>query len=865
MKTKTINKNSVITISNEHLTHLTKSLYKQLNIKNIKLHNPLIDLITSSNSSDYLYNELLCSNASCDVSSNVSNISSNTNYLKSNQLLYSIEYIIDDSEDELNNKIDILKTMINSNVSSAEIDTYINDSFETIMKNSNVDVNTLATNDNDETTETTETTDDEDDNEYDNQQDDFMNNIDESMHEYKKYVYTKCNKLDDADEVMNNYTLISKIINNDKITIDKVFCKKSPLLEPLKTINYLYSNDEAFIENTIFNSYDDYSKSKLNDINNASFVEASLLYLTSKLTENELCPTFPLYYGSVNGLSKCYYHNITDEYHALKTEDWFIKHTNNNDIDLYYIDLNDYTSSKASTHNSNTSKSSTLSESAYNTDSDNSELELQSNASYCDSAMSADENMSENEDNENMSVDNENVSVDNEYNSNNTIQFDNLDTISLSNIDILDSTVPSLSTDIVPSTATTKYFNTCNNSSLELTDIDSYINNLETDNLETDTLETDMQHIETCEPNTLLGGSKLTDTINNLATEQQDIESPDAESQNTEQHEPEQQGLEHKNNEVLNKLLSIDNGQFSFDEDEEDDNYFLTSISEKLDDTSNIYETNSNIPVNIINKIDEVTSNISSLDLEDVLNNQKHNKDNNNKTYFIKMQNYPVNICFMEKMLYTLDDLLNEDYNMSDTEWLSVLFQVAFGLAVANKHYNFVHNDLHSDNIMFQSTDKEYLYFSFNKKYYKLPTFGKITKIIDFARGICKINNNWIFSDVFHPEGEAAGQYDYPSNNKDSLKKCQHKPNPSFDLVRLATTIKDKIDDESPIYGLLESWCQSNDGSNMLYKDDDFDLYIDIAHNCTNAVPKNVLKDNIFKCFKVLKSSIPRDTHIYTL
>ena len=39
----------------------------------------------------------------------------------------------------------------------------------------------------------------------------------------------------------------------------------------------------------------------------------------------------------------------------------------------------------------------------------------------------------------------------------------------------------------------------------------------------------------------------------------------------------------------------------------------------------------------------------------------------------------------------------------------------------------------------------------------------------------------------------------------------------------------------------------------MLDKDDDFELYIDIAHNCHNAVPIDVLDDKVFKIFTIKK------------
>ena len=48
---------------------------------------------------------------------------------------------------------------------------------------------------------------------------------------------------------------------------------------------------------------------------------------------------------------------------------------------------------------------------------------------------------------------------------------------------------------------------------------------------------------------------------------------------------------------------------------------------------------------------------------------------------------------------------------MSENEWFSVFFQTAFGLAIAQKYFNFVHNDLHSSNVMFKKTLLKYLYF----------------------------------------------------------------------------------------------------------------------------------------------------------
>jgi serine/threonine protein kinase len=97
------------------------------------------------------------------------------------------------------------------------------------------------------------------------------------------------------------------------------------------------------------------------------------------------------------------------------------------------------------------------------------------------------------------------------------------------------------------------------------------------------------------------------------------------------------------------------------------------------------------------------------LDMETIINMRAFLQ---NKVFFAKFHDMPVNYCFMERLEDTLDDLLNKTGGISEEEWLSILFQVVFGLAVANKHYSFVHNDLHSDNILFQSTKETYIYYA---------------------------------------------------------------------------------------------------------------------------------------------------------
>ena len=79
-------------------------------------------------------------------------------------------------------------------------------------------------------------------------------------------------------------------------------------------------------------------------------------------------------------------------------------------------------------------------------------------------------------------------------------------------------------------------------------------------------------------------------------------------------------------------------------------------------------------------------------------------------------------------------------------------------LITYQKLFKLTHNDLHTNNIMYIETEKRFLYYKINNKHYKVRTFGKIFKIIDFGRAIYYYKNNLIYSDSFHKDGDAATQ-----------------------------------------------------------------------------------------------------------
>jgi len=232
---------------------------------------------------------------------------------------------------------------------------------------------------------------------------------------------------------------------------------------------------------------------------------------------------------------------------------------------------------------------------------------------------------------------------------------------------------------------------------------------------------------------------------------------------------------------------------------------------------------------------------------------------------------FPVNIICMENCKNTFDDLIiNEE--LSQEKWFSAFMQIIMILITYQKCFSFTHNDLHTNNVMYVETDKKYLYYFFNKKYYRVPTFGRIFKIIDFGRSIYKYDGKLFCSDSFQPGADAATQYNTEPYFND--KKPRLEPNYSFDLSRLACSIFDYVIEDldeiadltecTPVARLIYEWCLDDNGINILYKNNgmerypDFKLYKMIARCVHNHTPQAQLERKEFKMFQVAKKDIPK-------
>jgi len=240
--------------------------------------------------------------------------------------------------------------------------------------------------------------------------------------------------------------------------------------------------------------------------------------------------------------------------------------------------------------------------------------------------------------------------------------------------------------------------------------------------------------------------------------------------------------------------------------------------------------------------------------------------------FICEFNTFPVQYLFIEKLDGTLEDFLKNDIN---TELLiSCLFQIIFALLYLQKYYKFTHNDLHINNIMYEKTNKKYLYYKYNNCYFKIPTYGYIFKIIDFGRCIFEFKNKVFFNDVFSKYGEADGQYNYPlpsvplyNKNKNENEK-NIKPNYSFDMCRLSTTILEELDkdfkfknnDDNKLLYLFLNLIVTDINNKNIYinKSDSFDLYIDIAKNSCNGLPHELVFHDIFKKYKIKKLLFPK-------
>jgi hypothetical protein len=304
-----------------------------------------------------------------------------------------------------------------------------------------------------------------------------------------------------------------------------------------------------------------------------------------------------------------------------------------------------------------------------------------------------------------------------------------------------------------------------------------------------------------------------------------------------------------------------------------------------VEDTEPLQVNSPSVRIQRIESPISATSSTSATSMEDYMD------------YFAEFTDFPVQVSLLERAEGTMDELLDDENPLDATteaKWIAWIFQVIAALNVAQHWFGFVHNDLHTNNVMWVRTDVEYLYYVIEgkgkKTYYKVPTYGYSMKIIDFGRATYHLPEpaGFFISDAFFPGNDAANQYNCePFFDQKAGKKVE--PNPSFDLSRLAVSMLEALyptrpanatpikimsregpktyaETVSPLYNLLWEWLTDDDGKNILRSPNgeerypDFDLYSAIAADVHKAIPWHQIEKPIFKGFQVDHVSTPAYT-----
>ncbi len=233
----------------------------------------------------------------------------------------------------------------------------------------------------------------------------------------------------------------------------------------------------------------------------------------------------------------------------------------------------------------------------------------------------------------------------------------------------------------------------------------------------------------------------------------------------------------------------------------------------------------------------------------------------------VKIPKVPVHLLMLENVEICLGDIIdNKDYCRN--EWMSYIFQILAALSIVQSRYNLIHNDLHVGNVMCKSTKRKYLYYkTSDNTYFKVPTYGRIIKIVDWGRALLDLPSRKIWNNCFNIDFDVFGQY-YPPNENQSSRNVVE-PNTSFDMTIFTYSLLD------PEYNLpnddlikfLINLCQLSNGENIYktYKELTFNLYCNISKYAKHAIPKDLIRDPIFNEIKITKDEVENIENIYYL
>lgn len=230
-----------------------------------------------------------------------------------------------------------------------------------------------------------------------------------------------------------------------------------------------------------------------------------------------------------------------------------------------------------------------------------------------------------------------------------------------------------------------------------------------------------------------------------------------------------------------------------------------------------------------------------------------------------------------------------------ESRWIAWTFQIVAAVCQMNGLANMVHNDLHTNNIVYAETNEKYLYYRANDgRIWRVPTYGILFRIIDFGRSIYKADGHEFISDDFAAGGDAEGQYNYGPIYM-SRRGATVEPNPSFDLCRYALSVIEILFPEtpallddgrvlnrepdgweqketvSPLFNMLWSWILTDSGENVLRNADgserypSFELYSVMAAGVHGAVAADQLGQAVFDQYRIEQAALTGEERVYKL
>ena len=254
-------------------------------------------------------------------------------------------------------------------------------------------------------------------------------------------------------------------------------------------------------------------------------------------------------------------------------------------------------------------------------------------------------------------------------------------------------------------------------------------------------------------------------------------------------------------------------------------------------------------------------------------------------TIHAELYNMPVAVMFLECMEGTMDELLENESlspiksSQDEVRWGSWMVQICAALSQIQRHVGMTHNDLHTNNVLWKSTNQEFVVYKDNHgRQWRVPTFGKLFTIIDYGRSIFLLNGYHYISSDYNEGHDADGMYNFGRLEDEDLPKVF--PNKSFDLSRLACSLLRGLfpnnpdfrlnaplltkegdweirESDHPLFNLIWSWLRAEDGTNILEtqsgaeKYPGFELYSIIAATVHGAVPEKQFMHKMIQVFAV--------------